>query len=127
MKDDFDEVSFASFVLPCGLSIGQNEFTNLKLWCSKVDQQPVLHPAGSHVSQDLSDVLIADCLNSLAFYEQRKFNQQIHDVFSQYRSILIVNRQRNLLPHIQSLFPQPMCQPVFVDLLQMTVPQVLVE
>lgn len=55
------------------------------------------------------------------------FDEEIREELTQQSAVLVVNAQRVLLNHVDSMLPQPMCQCIFVDLLQMPMPMVTMD
>ena len=72
-------------------------------------------------------MLVSDRFHRLQFNDQATFNEQVRKVLTQDRSILVVNRERELLFDFQTLLLQPVHQRVLVDLFKVAISVVLVD
>jgi hypothetical protein len=100
--------------------------SNLELVRTEIDQHPVLKPSGFEVTKYLSLVIRGQGFGGLKLQDQHTVYQQVRQVIADNRPVLIVHFDRMLLPHVQTLFPQPMRQRVLVDLLQVSMPVISV-
>ena len=94
---------------------------DLEFVAAKVDEQSVLEPCGFEVAEDLSNMLVGHRPDRFQFDDQSTIDQQVGEVITHDAPIFIVDRHRMLLRHLQPDLPQPMCERVLVNLLQMPV------
>ena len=81
----------------------------------------MLDPTASQITQQLSHVLVCECLARLQFDDQFILDNQISKIVSENGSIFIQHLQGMLLLDLHASLTKPMCQTVFVYFFQMSV------
>src|ERR1039458_4671556 len=95
---------------------------DFKLVRAEVDQQPVLQPRRLQIAEDLRLMLRRQGLRRLQFDDQNPLDQQVRQIIPDQRAVLVIHLDRTLLPYLQSRLSQSVCQRVFIDFLQVSVP-----
>ena len=65
-------------------------------------------------------MLLRDFSNRLQLYNDLVLNNQVGKIFAETKSIAIIDFQRFLHLNAKTRFLEPMCQTIFINLLQQT-------
>lgn len=79
----------------------------------------MLNPAPSQITQKLSHMLVGQHLARFQFNNQFTFDNQISNVITEDRAVLIQNLQTVLLFYPHPGLPEAVCQTVFVHFFEM--------
>jgi hypothetical protein len=107
--------------------VGENKFPDFQLGGAEVYQEPMLDVRSAQIAEQLGDMLVGQRADGLQFDDEPLVDEKISEELTQERAVLIEHAERMLLDGGESLFAQPMGEAVFVDFLDVAVPEMAVQ